>query len=78
MKTILFIVVTALTLTSATFGTSNNNLIEKSVYICNGPKSTKYHLKKECTGLRNCSTEIEEISESKAIDKGRTLCGYED
>ncbi|MGQ2984846.1 hypothetical protein [Flavobacterium sp.] len=48
------------------------------VYICNGPKSFKYHLKDNCRGLKNCSTEIEKVSLDAAKKKGRTLCGYED
>jgi len=49
-----------------------------NVYICNGPKSTKYHLIKDCKGLNRCSTEIETISLEAAKKKGRTLCGHED
>lgn len=48
------------------------------VYICNGPKSKKYHLTENCRGLKNCSTEIEKVSVEDAKKKGRTLCGYED
>lgn len=48
------------------------------VYICKGPKSTKYHYKKNCRGLNSCSTDIYSVSLSDAKKSGRTLCGWED
>lgn len=48
------------------------------VYVCNGPKSTRYHLKKDCSGLNNCSTAIQETSLKVAKEKNRTLCKLED
>lgn len=51
---------------------------DTTAYICNGKYSKKYHLKQNCRGLSNCSTEIEKTTVSKAKTKGRTLCGYED
>jgi hypothetical protein len=49
------------------------------VYVCNGPKSEKYHYSKTCRGLRNCSTDIEKVSLKKATQElKRTLCGFED
>ena len=53
------------------------NAVNSNVFICNGPYSTKYHYKKTCRGLSNCSTDIEEVSLVVAKDKGRTLCGRE-
>lgn len=47
---------------------------ERTVYICNGPKSVAYHLTSRCRGLNNCSTSIQAVSESTAINKGRRLC----
>lgn len=44
------------------------------VYVCNGPSATKYHRIKNCRGLSRCSTEIEKISKSDAIKKGRCVC----
>jgi len=52
--------------------------IETKVFICKGKSSKKYHLKKDCRGLSNCSTEIFEVSLSKAKELKRTLCGWED
>jgi hypothetical protein len=70
MKTLLLSIAAAL-LMSASAPVSD-------VYICNGPKATKYHLKKDCRGLNRCSTEIEKVSLEAAKKDGRTLCGFED
>ncbi len=48
------------------------------VYICKGPQSKKYHYKKDCRGLKNCSTDIYLVPLSDAKSLGRTLCGWED
>ena len=48
------------------------------VYICKGPQSKKYHYKKDCRGLKNCSTDIYSVALSDAKDLGRSLCGWED
>ena len=48
------------------------------VYICKGKYSKKYHYKKDCRGLSNCSTDIYTVSLSEAKNIGRTLCGWED
>ncbi len=50
---------------------------KKEVYICKGPYSAKYHLVKTCKGLKNCSTQVHNITREDAIKKKRTLCGYE-
>lgn len=49
-----------------------------NVFICKGPYSKKYHYKKDCRGLSNCSTDIYTVSISDAKNIGRTLCGWED
>ncbi|GHC48082.1 hypothetical protein GCM10008083_09230 [Ulvibacter litoralis] len=49
-----------------------------NVYICKGPSSKKYHYKKDCRGLSNCSTDVYPVSLSDAKQFGRTLCGWED
>lgn len=51
---------------------------ERSVFICNGNYSKKYHYTKTCRGLSNCSTAIEKVTLDVAIQKKRTLCGWED
>ena len=47
---------------------------ESYVYICNGPKSKRYHSTSQCKGLSSCSTEIEKVTLSVAKEKGRTAC----
>lgn len=51
---------------------------EREVYICEGPKSKRYHFTKKCGGLTRCSTEKYKVTISRAIELGRTLCGFED
>ena len=53
-------------------------LTDTKVYICKGKSSKKYHYKKNCRGLSNCSTETFEVTLKKAIELKRTLCGWED
>lgn len=50
----------------------------EEVYICKGPKSKRYHLKKDCSGLGNCSTAVYKVTKKEATDAGRTLCKLED
>lgn len=52
--------------------------IETKVFICKGKSSKRYHLKKNCRGLSNCSTDTYEITLKKARELKRTLCGWED
>ncbi len=52
--------------------------LDKKVYICNGPKSKRYHYDEDCRGLKKCSTKTYPISLEEAKEEGRTLCGYED
>lgn len=49
-----------------------------TVYLCMGKGSKKYHYRKNCRGLSNCSTKIHEVTLKKAKEMGRTLCGWED
>jgi len=51
---------------------------DTKVFICKGKSSKKYHLKKDCRGLSNCSTETFEVTLDKAKELKRTLCGWED
>lgn len=55
-----------------------SRISDTDVYICKGPGSKKYHYKKNCRGLKSCSTKIYEVSLSKAKELKRTLCGWED
>ena len=66
---VLFLVLTS-------FDVSVNS--DTTVYICMGKGSKKYHYRKNCRGLSNCSTKIHEVTLKKAKEMGRTLCGWED
>ena len=72
MKKFMLLAVTAFILTAA------SPIPFSNVYICNGSKSTKYHLTDDCRGLNRCSTAIEKVTLKEAQDKGRTICGFED
>ena len=50
----------------------------KSVFICKGKSSERYHLEKNCRGLKNCSTDIAVVTLEEARKIGRTLCKWED
>lgn len=47
---------------------------EATVYICTGPKATKYHATQTCRGLSRCSGNIKQLSVSSAKAKGFTPC----
>lgn len=66
----------ALFLVLTSFDVSVNS--DTTVYICMGKGSKKYHYRKNCRGLSNCSTKIHEVNLKKAKEMGRTLCGWED
>jgi len=48
-----------------------------SVYICDSQGAKRYHLRKNCNGLRNCKHGIIHISLDSAKKTGRTLCHLE-
>ncbi len=48
------------------------------VYICDSEGAKKYHLTKDCEGLKTCKHTILEVSLKEAKKRGKkTLCGYE-
>lgn len=47
---------------------------ETYVYICTGPKATRYHSSSKCRGLSNCSDRIEKVTLTYAKSKNRTAC----
>lgn len=49
-----------------------------SVYICVSKTASKYHLDRDCHGLKNCKHEIKSVSKSEALELGYSLCGNED
>lgn len=50
----------------------------KTIYLCDNGKTKKYHLSKQCRGLRNCSYKILKMNLDKAQKTGYSLCGWED
>ena len=48
------------------------------VYICDSPSATKYHLKNDCHGLRNCTHRIIKITLEEAKKRKFELCKFED
>jgi len=52
----------------------NNTPQSTTVYICTGKSATKYHARKNCRGLNNCSGEIKAVSREQAIKMNRTAC----
>lgn len=51
---------------------------ETYVYVCNSTGSTRYHLKKDCRGLKPCKATIKKVTKVSAEKVGRTLCKWED
>lgn len=50
---------------------------EKEVFICTTKSSKTYHLKKDCSGVKKCKSEIQKITKGKAERIGRALCKLE-
>lgn len=49
----------------------------RKVYVCESVMSYKYHLNPDCPGLKQCTHDISEVSESSAKRQGRSFCGRE-
>ncbi len=47
---------------------------ESKVWVCTGVSSKRYHADNDCDGLRNCKSEIVEVTVQQAQDGGRTPC----
>lgn len=56
---------------------SATNCTTTTVYICDSPNATKYHLKSTCRGLSNCSRRIITTTLEKAQKSNLTLCKWE-
>ena len=54
MKTLLILIVTLFTFNSIT------------VYICDSKSSEVYHKTKNCSGIKNCTHEVKEVTVSEA------------
>ena len=48
-----------------------------TVYICDSPNATRYHLNAHCRGLSNCSRRILTVTLEKAQRMHLTLCKWE-
>lgn len=48
----------------------------KTVYICAGEMSSRYHKYVSCDGLYNCSDKIYDIKKKTAEEYGYTPCRY--
>lgn len=48
----------------------------KTVYICSGEMSSKYHKNVSCDGLDNCSGKIYDIKKKVAEEYGYTPCRF--
>jgi hypothetical protein len=54
---------------------SNNFISDQIVYVCNGPYAYAYHSISNCSGLNNCSAEVQYTNESYATyTMGRVPC----
>ena len=47
---------------------------DRTVYICTGSYSKRFHSTPDCKGLNNCKGVIKSISMSSAKNMGRTPC----
>ena len=65
----------ALLLTLLLFGTVR--CTPTTVYICDSPNATRYHLTAKCRGLSNCSHRIITVTIEKAKSMHLTLCKWE-
>jgi hypothetical protein len=48
-----------------------------TVYLCDSPNATRYHLNAKCRGLSNCSHRIIATTLEKAKKMNLTLCKWE-
>ncbi len=48
-----------------------------TVYVCDSPNATRYHLREHCRGLSNCHYHIIKMTLEKAKAKNLTLCKWE-
>lgn len=48
-----------------------------TVYVCDSPDATRYHLNEHCRGLSNCSHRIIKMTLEEAIKSHKTLCHWE-
>ena len=72
MKKLLLIAITLSTLMA--FQTNKN----KEIFICKTVKSKRYHLDKNCKGLKKCKSKITKTTIKKAEKVGMILCKWED
>jgi hypothetical protein len=56
---------------------SSVHCTSNTVFVCDNGNPQKYHHKKDCRGLANCTRQIISITLEEAMKSGRTLCGWE-
>ena len=54
-----------------------NYTTKTNVYLCDSSTAKRYHLNKNCKGLKSCQHRIVTLTLEQAKKKGRTLCGWE-
>ena len=59
------------------FSSTTSKSTDTFVYICKSDGGKKFHLSKDCRGLKRCNHKIEKVSITRARNIGRTICGYE-
>lgn len=81
MKKLIFtIALLMLSMPVATIEAGDSSSVEEqakesgTMWICGGPKSTKYHKSKTCRGLNRCSKTPKKIALKECKKKGYTAC----
>ena len=75
MKRLLFLCIYVMALTYIRAGADVYTYnVTRTVYICTGPYAQRYHGKKSCRGLKNCSGSIKKVTLDEARQLGKTPC----
>lgn len=53
------------------------NSAETVVFLCDSTGARRYHLRRDCRGLKNCNYQLREVTINEAREKGKTRCGWE-
>lgn len=73
IKTALAVMVAVCTISACAPERKQKNQSEE-VYVCTGPKSTRYHKTPDCKGLSRCSADIRQMTRQEAEAKHYTPC----
>ncbi|MXV14284.1 hypothetical protein [Hufsiella ginkgonis] len=71
MKTLLLLMIVFIHTNCAVVDTT-------AVYVCESRNATRYHYKRNCRGLGNCTYKVAKITLSNAKKSGKKLCRWED